>query len=34
MIEVGVTHIVLAGGSPRWLAEEIIEPVLAQVGQR
>ena len=38
MIEAGVTHIVLAailGGRPvRWLADEIIEPVLAQAGRR
>jgi alkanesulfonate monooxygenase SsuD/methylene tetrahydromethanopterin reductase-like flavin-dependent oxidoreductase (luciferase family) len=38
MIEAGVTHIVLAailGGRPvRWLADEIIEPVLAQARPR
>ena len=38
MIEAGVTHIVLAailGGRPvRWLADEIIEPVLAQARHR
>ncbi len=34
MIEAGVTHLVLAailgGRSPRWLADEIIEPVIAE----
>jgi len=38
MIEAGVTHIVLAAvlaGRPvEWLVDEIIEPVLAQTGQR
>jgi hypothetical protein len=38
MIDAGVTHIVLAavlGGRPvRWLADEIIEPVLAAVPAR
>ena len=37
MIDAGVTHLVLAAvlsGRPvRWLADEIIEPVLAEVGQ-
>lgn len=38
MIDAGVTHIVLAAvlaGRPvRWLADEIIEPVLAKVRRR
>jgi alkanesulfonate monooxygenase SsuD/methylene tetrahydromethanopterin reductase-like flavin-dependent oxidoreductase (luciferase family) len=38
MIEAGVTHIVIAailgGRSPRWVADEIIEPVLAEAGAR
>jgi hypothetical protein len=38
MIGAGVTHIVLAailGGRPvQWLADEIIEPVLAEAGAR
>jgi alkanesulfonate monooxygenase SsuD/methylene tetrahydromethanopterin reductase-like flavin-dependent oxidoreductase (luciferase family) len=38
MIEAGVTHLVLAailGGRPvQWLADEIIEPVIAEAGRR
>jgi len=38
MIEAGVTHIVIAAvlgdRSPRWVADEIIEPVLAETGAR
>jgi alkanesulfonate monooxygenase SsuD/methylene tetrahydromethanopterin reductase-like flavin-dependent oxidoreductase (luciferase family) len=38
MIEAGVTHIVIAAvlgdRSPRWVADEIIEPVLAETGTR